>query len=48
MRQFRFVDMVDPATGKPVFGFEHEVRSLYHPDYLKPLANRVPVPYLVD
>ena len=46
--QFRFDRMANPRSGKVVFTFEHEVRSLYHPDYLKPLANRVPVPYLVD
>ena len=46
--QFRFDRMANPRSGKVVFTFEHEVRSLYHPDYLKPLANRVPVPYLLD
>ena len=46
--QFRFDRMANPRSGKVVFTFEHEVRSLYHPDYLKPLANRVLVPYLVD
>lgn len=46
--QFRIDRMADPKTGKIVFTFEHEVRSLYHPDFLKPLVNRVPVPYLVD
>jgi hypothetical protein len=46
--QFRFADMADPNTGKTLFSFEHEVRSLHHPDFLQPLANRVPVPYLVD
>ncbi len=46
--QFRFEKMFNPRSGKVVFSFEHEVRSLYHPDYLKPLTNRVPVPYLVD
>jgi len=46
--QFRFEKIFNPRSGKIVFSFEHEVRSLYHPDYLKPLTNRVPVPYLVD
>jgi len=46
--QFRFAKMADPITGEVVFEFEHEVRSLHHPDYRKPLVNRVPVPYLVD
>ncbi len=46
--QFRFAKMADPDTGEVVFEFEHEMRSLHHPDYLKPLINRVDVPYLVD
>jgi len=24
------------------------MRSLYHPDFRKPLVNRIPVPYPVD
>jgi hypothetical protein len=46
--QFRFHHMKDPATGAVLFSFEHEMRSIYHPDFRKPLVNRVPVPYLVD
>ena len=46
--QFRFCKIVDPKTNKLLLKLEHEVRSLYHPDYRKPLVNRVPVPYLVD
>lgn len=46
--QFRFAKIADPDSGEVVFEFEHEVRSLHHPDYLKPLINRVGVPYLVD
>ena len=46
--QFRFTQMVDPQSGKKLFSFEHEMRSLYHPDFLKPLVNRINVPYLVD
>ena len=46
--QFRFTQMVDPNSGKKLFSFEHEMRSLYHPDFLKPLVNRIDVPYLVD
>jgi len=46
--QFRFAKLADPESGAVLFEFEHEVRSLHHPDYFKPLANRVPVPYLVD
>jgi hypothetical protein len=47
--QFRFAKMIDPASnGEPLFEFEHEMRSLHHPDFRKPLVNRVEVPYLVD
>lgn len=46
--QFRFTQMIDPESGEKLFSFEHEMRSLYHPDFLKPLVNRVAVPYLVD
>lgn len=46
--QFRFAKIADPDSGEIVFEFEHEVRSMHHPDFLKPLVNRVPVPYLVD
>lgn len=40
--QYRFVTIVDPATGEPVFEVEHEVRSLRHPLYARPLVNRDP------
>jgi hypothetical protein len=46
--QFRFTQMIDPENGEKLFSFEHEMRSLYHPDFLKPLVNRIPVPYLID
>jgi hypothetical protein len=46
--QFRFQDIVHPESGKLLFRFEHEMRSLYHPEFHKPLVNRVPVPYPVD
>lgn len=46
--QFRFAKIVDPQSGALLFEFEHEMRSLYHPDFLKPLVNRVNVPYLID
>ena len=46
--QFRFAKIIDPRSGESLFSFEHEMRSLYHPDFLKPLVNRVNVPYLVD
>lgn len=40
--QFRFVDIVDPQTGAPCYQLEHEVRSLTHPLYRRPLVNRNP------
>lgn len=46
--QFRFSHIVNPRTHETLFVFEHEMRSLHHPDFLRPLVNRVPVPYRVD
>lgn len=40
--QYRFQDIVDPESGKVLFTVEHEVRSLRHPLYLRPLVNRNP------
>jgi hypothetical protein len=40
--QYRFVDLVDPASGKVLFQLEHEVRSMRHPLYARPLVNRNP------
>ena len=40
--QFRFRDIVDPKTGQKVFEVEHEVRSIHHPMYHRPLVNRDP------
>ena len=40
--QYRFVDLVDLTTGKAVFALEHEVRSMRHPLYARPLVNRNP------
>lgn len=40
--QYRFRELVDPATGKALFTIEHEVRSLTHPLYARPLVNRNP------
>jgi hypothetical protein len=40
--QYRFRDLVDPASGKSLFTIEHEVRSLTHPLYARPLVNRNP------
>lgn len=41
--QYRFQDIVDPASGKVLFTLEHEVRSMTHPLYARPLVNRNPV-----
>jgi hypothetical protein len=38
--QFRFVDIVDPETGAPLFKIEHEVRGLRHALYRRELVNR--------
>jgi hypothetical protein len=40
--QYRFLDIVDLQTGKPLFRVEHEVRSMRHPLYARPLVNRNP------
>ena len=38
--QYRFENLVDPASGKTVFMIEHEVRSMEHPLFMRPLVNR--------
>jgi hypothetical protein len=41
--QYRFTKIVDPDAPRQVlFEIEHEVRSLTHPMYLRPLVNRNP------
>ncbi len=40
--QYRFLDIADPGTGKILFRIEHEVRSMTHPLYARPLVNRNP------
>jgi hypothetical protein len=40
--QYRFRDIIDPADGRHLFTVEHEVRSVTHPMYLRPLVNRDP------
>jgi hypothetical protein len=40
--QWRFQDIVDLATNEVLFSVEHEVRSVTHPMYLRPLVNRNP------
>jgi len=41
--QYRFQHIADPATGKALFEIEHEIRSLRHPFYARPLVNRNPL-----
>lgn len=40
--QYRFRDLVDLDSGRVLFAIEHEVRSLTHPLYGRPLINRNP------
>jgi hypothetical protein len=40
--QYRFADIIDPVSGAHCFTLEHEVRSLRHPLYARPLVNRNP------
>jgi hypothetical protein len=40
--QWRFQDIVDLDNGEVLFSVEHEVRSVTHPMYLRPLVNRNP------
>lgn len=40
--QYRFKDIVDPDDGRVLFTLEHEVRSMRHPMYARPLVNRNP------
>ena len=40
--QYRFRDIVDLDSGKKLFTVEHEVRSVTHPLFLRPLVNRNP------
>jgi len=40
--QYRFADVIDPSSGAHCFRLEHEVRSLRHPLYARPLVNRNP------
>jgi hypothetical protein len=40
--QYRFRDIVDLENGKQLFTIEHEVRSMTHPLFARPLINRNP------
>ena len=41
--QYRFKDIADPETGSLLFTIEHEVRSMRHPLFMRPLVNRNPL-----
>jgi catechol-2,3-dioxygenase len=40
--QYRFRDIVDPDNGEVMYSLEHEIRSVTHPLYARPLVNRNP------
>jgi len=40
--QYRFEDIVDIDTGEVLFTLDHEIRSLTHPLFARPLVNRNP------
>lgn len=40
--QYRFQDITDPSSGKRLCVLEHEVRSMRHPMFARPLVNRDP------
>jgi catechol-2,3-dioxygenase len=40
--QYRFRDIVDPESGAVLYTLEHEIRSMTHPLYARPLINRNP------
>ena len=40
--QYRFEHLVDPDTNETLFEIEHEIRSMTHPLYARPLVNRNP------
>lgn len=40
--QYRFETIVDPGDGRELFVLDHEIRSLTHPLFARPLINRNP------
>lgn len=40
--QYRFLDIFDPKNGKVLYQLEHEVRSMTHPLFARPMVNRNP------
>ncbi len=41
--QYRFLKLVDPDSGKALYDLEHEIRSMSHPLFGRPLINRNPL-----
>jgi len=41
--QYRFKDIVDLKSGRKMFEIEHEIRSMTHPMFARPLLNRNPM-----
>ena len=46
--QYRFKDIKDPSSGKLLYTVEHEVRSMTHPQFMRPLVNRNPALGMLD
>ena len=40
---FFFDKIFDPDSGDVIFVIQNEVRSVYHPDFMRPLVNRWPI-----
>ncbi|NKB54933.1 MAG: hypothetical protein GKS00_01210 [Alphaproteobacteria bacterium] len=40
--QYRFVDLIDPESGKKLYQIEHEIRSMTHPLFGREMINRNP------
>lgn len=40
---FFFAQILDANSGDPLFQLQHEIRGLFHPDYMRPLVNRWPL-----
>ncbi len=38
--QYRFESLIDPGGQRPIWRLEHEIRSLHHPLWRRPLVNR--------
>jgi hypothetical protein len=40
--EWRFIDIIDPDSGRTIYQLEHEVRSIRHPLFGRSLVNRNP------